>query len=112
MMSLEDQLATGMREAVTGLVPTPDLIDRAARANRRRRTRLAVVASGLSVVAVVATVYAITGTPKAAPPHPATSLSASPQPLSPTDIIQRAVDLLGGDMVQHAKSLTVNSKLP
>ena len=100
MMSLEDQLVTGMREATTGLVPRPDLIDRAARANRRRRTRFAVVASGLSVVSVLAVVYAIAGTPTAAPRHPAASPSAA---LSPNEIALRAAALLGGEIVEHVR---------
>jgi hypothetical protein len=110
MMSLEDQLATGMREATTGLVPPPDLIDRAARANRRRRNRFAVVASGLSVVAVLAVVYAIAATPKAAPQQPATSPSASPQLLSPMDIAQQAIAVLNGDAVEHVQIVGSFSK--
>jgi hypothetical protein len=81
---IEDLLTDAMREEAAGLTPAPDLVARAARANRQRtRLRLATSATG---VAGVAAAVAISLTGASPGPHvvrPGAAASGSRAPSSP-----------------------------
>jgi hypothetical protein len=102
MMPLEEQLATGMREHTADVVPDLGILDRAARANRHRRTRHAAIGSGAAVVVVLAAVFGLTRTPHE-PPTPATSpsASASPSPSTQAEVLGKALDALSSGDIEH-----------
>lgn len=101
MISLEDQLGAAMREHTAGFEPAPDLLDRAARGNRRRTFRFAAATGGLGAAAILAVVVAATGTPtapgevpRAAPIRPV---------LTAAEVSVKAVTALSTDDIEHAK---------
>ncbi|GIG01442.1 hypothetical protein [Catellatospora citrea] len=99
-IDLEDELATGMREHTADLKPSADLLDRAARRNRRRT---AAMASGTGVFALAAVVAvamtALGGTPAAPPVEP--GAPPAPELLTVAMVQERAVAALAADDVQH-----------
>ncbi|MEU8003345.1 hypothetical protein AB0B66_19485 [Catellatospora sp. NPDC049111] len=104
-ISLEDELAAGMREHTADLRPSPDLLDRAARRNRRRTAGRAVGTGVFGLAAVVAVAMTALGGSPAAP-------TADPGPRSAPELLtvgmvsERAVAALAGDDVQHIVSTT------
>jgi hypothetical protein len=102
MTPLEDELVAGMRERTAGLVPAPDLIDRAVRGNRRRRARYAAATGGLGVAAVLAIVIATLGSPRPSPPA-GPAAQPAPKMLTVAEISARAMAALASDDVEHAK---------
>ncbi|GAB4048788.1 hypothetical protein [Catellatospora paridis] len=97
---LEEELAAGMREHTADLRPSPDLLDRAARRNRRRTAGRAVGTGVFGLAAVVAVALTALGGTPAAPtadpgPRPA------PELLTVGMVSERAVAALAGDDVQH-----------
>lgn len=102
-MQLEDELAAAMREQTAGLRPSADLLDRAARRNRRRTvgTGIATGAFGLAAVLAV-TMTALGGTPAVPPVGPGTP--AAPELLTVAQVTERAVAALAADDVLHVRS--------
>ncbi|MEU8077314.1 hypothetical protein AB0B31_17905 [Catellatospora citrea] len=102
-IDLEDELAAGMREHTADLKPSADLLDRAARRNRRRT---AAMASGTGVFALAAVVAvamtALGGTPAAPPVEP--GAPPAPELLTVAMVQERAVAALAADDVQHIVS--------
>lgn len=105
--SLEEELAAGMREHTADLRPSADLLDRAARRNRRRFAGRAVGTGVFGLAAVVAVAMTALGGAPAAPsadpgPRPA------PELLTVGMVSERAVTALAGDDVQHVVSTTTH----
>jgi hypothetical protein len=99
MTPLEDELVAGMREHTAGLVPAPDLIDRAVRGNRRR-TRHAAATGSLGVAAVLAVVVATLGSPPARGPSAASQ--PAPRMLTVAEVSSRVLATLATDDLEHA----------
>ncbi|WP_155373975.1 hypothetical protein [Catellatospora vulcania] len=102
-INLEDELAAGMREHTADLAPSADLLDRAARRNRRRTAGMATGTGVFGLAAVVAVAMtALGGTPAAPPADPGTR--PAPELLTVAMVSERAVAALAADDVQHVIS--------
>ncbi|WP_144121646.1 hypothetical protein [Catellatospora sichuanensis] len=102
-IGLEDELAAGMREHTADLRPSADLLDRAARRNRRRTAGRAVGTGVFGLAAVVAVALTALGGTPAAPPVD-TGAQPAPQLLTVAQVSERAVAALDVDDVQHITS--------
>jgi hypothetical protein len=105
---LEEELAAGMRERVSHLRPSDDLVARAAHRHRRRRARLAAgsAAVGVSAVLVLAVVGLNAG--PAARTGPTDASGATPQLLTAMQVSQRVAATLDGDDIKYAVVTTAH----
>jgi hypothetical protein len=93
---LEDELVAGMREQTAALRPSADLLDRAARANRRRTVGMGVATGAFALAAVLAVTMAQLGGTPAAP-----GLRTAPEMLTVAQVSERAVAALAADDLQR-----------
>ncbi|GAA2397048.1 hypothetical protein [Catellatospora methionotrophica] len=101
-MNWEDELSAGMREHTADLKPSADLLDRAARRNRRRTAAMASGTGVFALAAVVAVAMTALGGTPVAPVEPGPR--PAPELLTVAMVQERAVAALAADDLQHVVS--------